>query len=217
MLATRAAFAGDEAPLTAFAAMDGDSPTLGEALKGSDSKEWMGATQGEIEKLEERRTWDYVDRPRDANVLPCSFVLRRKRDENNNIKSYKARLVAGGHRQIYNVDYAETAAPTMMLASLRFLLALAAKYDLEAENIDFSSAYTNADVEETIYMEQPPGFKKPGLEHKVCLLRKALYGLKQAGRQWYKKLCELLVDKIRPRCLSHRRWRGWSDHRHSCR
>jgi hypothetical protein len=27
-------------------------------------------------------------------------------------------------------------------------------------------------------------------------LQKALYGLKQAGRQWYKKLCELLVDRM---------------------
>jgi hypothetical protein len=84
----------------------------------------------------------------------------------------------------------------MTLTTFRFLLALAAKFDLEAENIDFSSAYTNADVEETIYMEQPPGFKKPGHEHQVCRLRKALYGLKQAGRQWYKKLCELLVDRM---------------------
>jgi hypothetical protein len=176
--------------------MDGDSPTLGEALKGPDGDEWRKVTAVEIDKLEERRTWEYVDRPHDANILPCSFVLRRKHDEHNKIKSYKARLVTSGHRQVYNVDYTETTAPTMTLTSLRFLLALAAKYDLEAENIDFSSTYINADIEETIYMEQPPGFKKPGHEHQVCLLRKALYGLKQAGRQWYKKLCELLVDRM---------------------
>ena len=35
-------------------------------------------------------------------------------------------------------------------------------------------------------MEQPAGFKIPGQEDKVCLLRKSLYGLKQSSRQWYK-------------------------------
>jgi hypothetical protein len=43
----------------------------------------------------------------------------------------------------------------MTLTTFRFLLALAAKYDLEAENIDFSSTYTNTDVEETIYRAAP--------------------------------------------------------------
>jgi hypothetical protein len=90
MFATRAAFAGDEAPLTAFAAMDGDSPTLGEALKGPDGNKWRKVTAVEIHKLEEHRTWEYVDHPCDANILPCSFVLCRKHDEHNNVKSYKA-------------------------------------------------------------------------------------------------------------------------------
>ncbi|KAF7334226.1 Transcription factor [Mycena sanguinolenta] len=182
-MATRAAFAGRRASVVS-------------ACSGPERAQWETAMKGEVSKLEERGTWELVDRPRGANVLPSSFVLRRKRDENNTIKSYKARLVAGGHRQIYNVDYTETASPTMNLATFRFLLAIAAKYDLEAENIDFSSAYTNADLEETIYMEQPPGFKKPGHENLVCLLHKALYGLKQAGRQWYKTVVELLVKRL---------------------
>jgi hypothetical protein len=71
----------------------------------------------------------------------------------------------------------------MTVTIFHFLLALAAKHNLEAENVDFSSLYTNANIKETIYMEQPPGFKKPGHEHRVCLLCKALYRLKQAGQQ----------------------------------
>ncbi|KAF7326533.1 Transcription factor [Mycena venus] len=176
-MAIRAAFAGDEAPLAAFATMDGDSPTVREALKGDEREMWEKSMKEEITKLEQRRTWEL-------------------RDEDNNGKSYKSRLVAGGHRQLFNVDFTETAAPTMTLATFRFLLALAAKHDLEAENIDFSSAYINADLEETVYMRQPPGFERSRQEDRVCLLRKAIYGLKQAGRQWYRTVRKLMEDDL---------------------
>ncbi|KAF7376711.1 Transcription factor [Mycena sanguinolenta] len=185
MAAIHAAFAGNEAPLTAFAAMDGDAPTVREAKASPEREKWDEAMKNEVSKGHVTQT-----------CFPSSFVLRRKRDENNNVKAHKARLVAGGHRQIHNVDYTETTSPTMTLATLRFLLALAARYDLEAENIDFSSAYTNAAVEEKIYMEQPPGFAKPGFEHFVCELLKALYGLKQAGRLWYWAVYDLLVRRL---------------------
>jgi hypothetical protein len=68
--------------------MDGDSLRLSEAMNGPHRKEWMGATMGGLTKLEEHRTWEYVDRPRDGSILPCSFILHHKCDEHNNIKSY---------------------------------------------------------------------------------------------------------------------------------
>ena len=44
---------------------------------------------------------------------------------------YKARLVARGFSQVYGQDYFETYALVARLASIRTLLALAAKYQLE--------------------------------------------------------------------------------------
>ena len=56
------------------------------------------------------------------------------------------------------------------------------------------TAFLNGDLEEEIYMEQPPGCIDPGQEKKVCRLIKSLYGLKQAPKQWYEKFHKTLLD-----------------------
>ena len=58
--------------------------------------------------------------------------------------------------------------------------------------MDVKSDFLNGDLQEDVYMQQPPGFEIAGKEHKVCKLIKALYGLKQAPRSWYIKMDEYL-------------------------
>ena len=53
--------------------------------------------------------------------------------------------------------------------------------------MDVKIVFLHKHLEESTYMEQPPGFREPGAEWKVCLLQKSLYGLKQSPRQWYKR------------------------------
>jgi len=54
--------------------------------------------------------------------------------------------------------------------------------------LDVKSTFLHGDLNETIYVEQPPGFVKKGEEEKVYRLKKALYGLKHAPRAWYSKI-----------------------------
>ena len=58
--------------------------------------------------------------------------------------------------------------------------------------MDVKGDFLNGDLQEEVYMTQPPGFEIEGKEHKVCKLIKALYGLKQAPRAWYAKMDEYL-------------------------
>ena len=73
------------------------------------------------------------------------------------------------------------------LTSIRYVLSIAAAYDLEIEQLDVKTTFLHGDLEEEIYMRQPEGFVCKGKEDLVCRLRKSLYGLKQSPRMWYQK------------------------------
>ncbi|GJX13086.1 retrotransposon protein, putative, ty1-copia subclass [Tanacetum coccineum] len=66
------------------------------------------------------------------------------------------------------------------------ILLLTACENYELEQLDAKIAFLHGNLEETIYMRQPPGFEEE-TDNKVCLLKKSLYSLKQSPRQWYKR------------------------------
>ena len=70
-------------------------------------------------------------------------------------------------------------------ASIRLILFIVAKQDLELFQMDVKTAFLNGELDEEIYMAQPAGFEVKGHEHKVCHLKCSIYGLKQSSRQWY--------------------------------
>ena len=62
----------------------------------------------------------------------------------------------------------------------RVLLALAAIYRLEIEQIDVITAFLHSKLYEIIFMEEPMGYNDGST--RVCRLLRALYGLKQLPR-----------------------------------
>ncbi|KAL7278122.1 hypothetical protein ACG7TL_008093 [Trametes sanguinea] len=190
------AYTFESAPLFALAAMGSDDePTYREAMAGPEKEQWKAAMEEELSRIKAMGTYELVERLPNVKVVGTVWALRKKRDENNKVVKYKARLCAQGFSQVYGIDYTLTASPTARASSIRLILALAATHDWEVHQIDFKNAYLNGKLDETIYMRQPPGFEVPGKERLVWRLLKALYGLKQAGLLWYCVICAL-IDEI---------------------
>jgi hypothetical protein len=66
--------------------------------------------------------------------------------------------------------------------------------------MDVKSAFLNGDLNEEVYVTQPPGFTAEGHEQMVLKLYKALYGLRQAPHAWNAKLNTSLMELGFTRC-----------------
>ena len=75
-------------------------------------------------------------------------------------------------------------------ASIRLILSIVAKQDLDLFQIDVKTEFLNGELDEEIYMAQPAGFEVQGHERKVCRL-------KQSSRQWYLRF----HDSTKPKSL----------------
>ena len=168
--------------------------TFKEAMCLENSNEWEQAAKDEIESIVKNKTWTLVDLPPNRKPIGCRWIFKIKHNASGNVERYKARLVAKGYSQTHGIDYDETFAPVVKFSSIRILLAIAARHNLEIQQMDVKTAYLNRELEEDIDMRQPEGFIKVGEEHKVCKLQRSLYGLKQAGRSWYKKIDAYLEE-----------------------
>jgi Reverse transcriptase (RNA-dependent DNA polymerase) len=153
-----------------------------DALSGPDAPLWRKAMDEELASLLEMNAWKLVPLPPGVKPLPCRWTYKLKRDGDSNIDRYKARLVAKGYAQKEGIDFNEVFAPVSKHATLRALLSVVAAEDLELMQLDVKLAFLNGELEEDIYMQQPPTYEQgSGL---VCHLQRSLYGLRQAPRAW---------------------------------
>lgn len=175
-----------------------DPETVEEARVRPDWSKWDEAMQEELKALEDAQTWSIVEKPQGVNVVGCKWVFRIKRNADGEIDKYKARLVAKGYSQVYGIDYYDTYAPVARLASLRTILAVAARNDWDVDVFDFQSAFLNGklDEDEVIYMQLPQGLHhtSSSIKHPVARLHVALYGSKQGALKWYNELCKALYE-----------------------
>ena len=72
------------------------------------------------------------------------------------MQRFKARLVARGFSQIYDIDYDETFALTIRMDTLRAMLALIAIKDLETKQVNVNNVFIESTLKHLIYMNTSP-------------------------------------------------------------
>ena len=79
-----------------------------------------------------------------------------------------------------------------MMTTVRTVIALAAAKGWHLHQMDVKKAFLQGELEEKVYMIQPPGFESHEHSNVVCRLQKPLYGLKQAPCAWHSKITQYL-------------------------
>jgi hypothetical protein len=173
---------------------DGEPSSFYEAIKSIDVSMWMTVMQEEIEALHKNNTWDLVPLPQGRKAIGNKWVYKIKRDGNDQVERYHARLVVKGYAQKERIDFHEIFSPVVRLTTIRVVLAMCAIFDLHLEQLDVKTAFLHGELEEEIYMLKPEGFAETDKENLVCRLNKSLYSLKQAPRYWYKRFDSFIIS-----------------------
>ena len=181
---------------------DPEPQNTNECRQRNDWPKWREAMQAELHSLIKRDVFGpVVQTPTSIKPVGNKWVFVRKRNENNDIIRYKARLVAQGFSQRPGIDYEETYSPVMDAITFRFLISLAVSEELDMRLMDVITAYLYGSIDSDIHMKIPEGFKLPeavSTKPRSMLsvkLQRSLYGLKLSGRMWYNHLSEYLLKE----------------------
>ncbi|KAI0507419.1 hypothetical protein KFK09_013544 [Dendrobium nobile] len=146
-----------------------DPTSYTEASKHS---HWRTAMANEFLALQQQGTWCLVPPPIDTLILGSRWTYKTKKNSDGSISSYKARLVAQGHRQEYGLHYKETFSPVAKFPTIRILLTIAFTNSWHIHQLDIANAFLHGSLNDTVYMKQPRGFEDTQYPKHVCLLKK---------------------------------------------
>jgi Reverse transcriptase (RNA-dependent DNA polymerase) len=148
--------------------MEDDSVTLRQALESVNSHKWTKSMDEEIKSMYDNKVWDIVHLPKGVKLISCKWIFKTKNDSEGNMKRYKAQLVAKGFLQKEGIDFTKTFSSVSTKDSFRIIMALVAHFDLELHQMDVKIVFLNGDIDECIYMSQPPNYESDDSKQMVC-------------------------------------------------
>nr|GEV05303.1 putative ribonuclease H-like domain-containing protein [Tanacetum cinerariifolium] len=128
---------------------------------------WIEAMQEELLQFKLQEVWTLVDLPNGKRAIGTKWVFWNKKDERGIMIINKARLVAQGHTQEERIDYDDVFSPIARIKAIRLFLAYASFKDFVVYQMDVKSAFLYGQIEEEVYVYQPPGFEDPDFPDKV--------------------------------------------------
>ncbi|MCO5559501.1 hypothetical protein L7F22_013102 [Adiantum nelumboides] len=132
-------------------------PTCFEDVIGNEN--WEIAMDEEMVALGVNQTWELVQLPEGKEAIGCKWVYKVKHKVDGTIEKFKARLVAKGYAQTYGIDYEETFALVAKMARVCTVIAVATVKGWFMHQMDVKNAFLQWELQEKVYVEQPPGYE----------------------------------------------------------
>lgn len=116
----------------------------------------------EMDALQHNHTWDIVSFPSGVKHVSCRWVYALKFLADGTIDRRKARLAAKGFTQVLGRDFGTTFATVAKLTTVCLIISVTASYSWLLHQLDVKNAFHHSDLDETIYMYAPIGFRGEG-------------------------------------------------------
>ena len=178
-----------------FKKHDDDNPSWHQAMNGDHAEEYLSAMKQEVVSLITQRTWNYVERQTAPNILKSTWVFKLKRLPDGTPYKFKARFCCRGDLQQESVNYFDTYSPVVQWSTIRLLLTTVLDKSWTTRQVDYTNAFAQAELKETVHIEPPKLFAPRSGKDLVLHLLKSLYGLKQAPKTFFEKLREGLIER----------------------
>jgi hypothetical protein len=104
-----------------------------EVVNSEDSKLWKKTMVEEMDALDKNDAWDIIEFPARRKSVGRKCLFKKKFNAEGKVEKSKAQLVEKGYSQVEGIDFGEIFYPVAKLNSIRFLLSIAATFDLEVE------------------------------------------------------------------------------------
>ena len=88
-----------------------------------------------------------------------SMDLQSQNNADGSVNRLKARLIAKGYAQMHDIDYEETFAPVAKMTTVQIVISVAAAKGWDLHQMNVKNAFLQGELEEEVYMVQPPGFE----------------------------------------------------------
>ena len=146
-----------------------------------------------MKSLNDRKVHKLVPRsavPPGRKRIKSNWVFKRKADD-----CFKGRVVAQGWNQVPGLDCSSTYAPVCSIQSVRMVACITVEFNLIFDQMDVSTAFLYASIQEQVFVEQPPGFEVKNKDggDMVMQLEKSLCRLAQSPGDWFKTIDPVLV------------------------
>ena len=187
--------------------------------EGGSKQEIDNAIKEELRQMELKNVFQPVLGNEITKIpIPSRMFVKKKVDSSGNLIKWKARLVAGGHKQIRDEDL-NTSSPTANRTSIMMIAGIAAQQHRVVATADVKGAFLNANMSSDVFMTLNKELAQLMIEinpnyihyknEKGCIvvkLIKALYGCIESAKLWYDEISTFIqsigfIKSVNDQCV----------------